>query len=1182
MSSLAIFDRFARLLSIAIFTLFTVVLAACGGETDVNAIPSTGQGAGQGGTSGGKGGSAGSSVGAGASAGSGGSAGATAGGGNAGSSANAGSGGAGAVGGSGGGGAGGAGGGQASLMAIQIAPAIATVTVGTTTMLAATALFSDGSKQDVTAAATWTSSATATATVSAGVVKGLAAGSAQITAAYMGKTASAAITVSGATAKSLIVSPASTTVSVKATSQLQATLLLSDGTSQDVSSSASWSSSNAAVASVDAKGLVLGVGAGNATITASASGLTGTSAVVVSAATLKSIAVTPTNPSIGVGVTLKLTATGTFSDGTVADVTASATWSSSNPAALTVDATGTAQALSAGTSLVSATIGAVSGATTVTIASASVTTIVVAPATAKLAVGGTAGFVATATYGDGSTSDVTTSAIWASNAAAIASVSNGAGTQGTVTGLAAGNATISASFGGASGSAQITVVAAKLVSIAISPPAPTLGKGTTTQLSAIGTYDDGSSIDITASAAWTTSDAAIVGVTNAPGAGLVTGVAAGSATISAASMGVSGSTVVTVTAATVQSIAVTPVAPSIAIGKKQNLVAIATYSDGSLVDVTQQAVWTTGDPSVADVSNASNGHGLVTAIGPGSAAITATFQGQSGAATVTVTQPMLSSLQVSPIEPSRPAGQNQQFQAIAIFTNGTQQNVTAQAAWTSSNTGVATVGSMPGNTGLATGVAPGTTTITAAYMGLTGATMFTVTSATLVSIQVSPINPTFAPGVVAQFQATAIYSDGTSQPATFQSTWQSTSPSVAQVQTNGGQKGRVTAIAMGTTDVTATFMGLTGASTVTVTGATIVSISVSPATATVPVGEKVPYSAQAIFDDGSSIDVTGQATWTSDAPSIANVQTAGMGGGGGGKGLATAIAAGSAHITATYMGLSGSATLTVTNATVTQVVISPPSPSIGPGLKVKLFAEAILSDGSSLDVTGQSTWTSSPSSVAAVSDAGGSKGLVSGIAPGDAVVTATFQGIGGSTTVHVSSATLVSIQVTPFSPTLPIGYVTAFQAVGIYSDMTTQDLTAQATWTSSDAAVAPVSDGGGTKGRVSPVAAGNAAISATLQGVTGSSSVTVTAATLQSITITPANPSIGVGKSLQLVASGDFGGGLVLDITTYVTWLSSAKTIADVSNAPNSHGLAAAFASGTTTITAARDGKSGTTTLTVP
>jgi probable HAF family extracellular repeat protein len=84
-------------------------------------------------------------------------------------------------------------------------------------------------------------------------------------------------------------------------------------------------------------------------------------------ATLKSIAVTPVNPSISVGSTQAFAATGTYSDSSTADLTNSATWSSGTLSVATIAAGGLATGVGAGTSLITATSGGVSGSTTLTV-----------------------------------------------------------------------------------------------------------------------------------------------------------------------------------------------------------------------------------------------------------------------------------------------------------------------------------------------------------------------------------------------------------------------------------------------------------------------------------------------------------------------------------------------------------------------------------------------------------------------------------------------------------------------------------------------------------------------------------------------------------------------------------------------------------------------------------------------
>src|SRR5262249_56712675 len=86
-------------------------------------------------------------------------------------------------------------------------------------------------------------------------------------------------------------------------------------------------------------------------------------------------------------------------------------------------------------------------------------------------------------------------------------------------------------------------------------------------------------------------------------------------------------------------------------------------------------------------------------------------------------------------------------------------NLTSQVTWASAAASVATIP----NTGLATAVGAGTSTISATLSGITGSTVLTVTAAALQSIAVTPANPSVAKGLTQQFTATGTYSDSSTQ-----------------------------------------------------------------------------------------------------------------------------------------------------------------------------------------------------------------------------------------------------------------------------------------------------------------------------------------------------------------------------------------------------------------------------------
>ena len=162
---------------------------------------------------------------------------------------------------------------------------------------------------------------------------------------------------------------------------------------------------------------------------------------------------------------------------------------------------------------------------------------------------------------------------------------------------------------------------------------------------------------------------------------------------------------------------------------------------------------------------------------------------------------------------------------------------------------------------------------------------------------------------------------------------------------------------------------------------------------------------------------------------------------------------------------------------------------------------------------------------------------------------------------------------TPANPSIAAGTNQQFVATGTYSDATTAVITGSVTWASATPATATISASGLAHG----VAVGTSSISATLGSVSGSTVLTVTAATLTSIAVTPANPSIVAGTNQQFVATGTYSDATTAVITGSVTWASATTSVATIS----AGGLAHAVAAGTSSISATLGSVSGSTILTV-
>ena len=322
--------------------------------------------------------------------------------------------------------------------------------------------------------------------------------------------------------------------------------------------------------------------------------------------------------------------------------------------------------------------------------------------------------------------------------------------------------------------------------------------------------------------------------------------------------------------------------------------------------------------------------------------------------------------------------------------------------------------------------------------------------------------------------------------------------------------------------------------------------------------------------------MTAAATWVSDLPAIAGVSDAGAT-----RGLVTGVASGTANIQATFGGLRGTVAVTVSPATLTSIQVTPFNETVPVGTVIPFQATGLFSDGTSTDLTATVTWQSSVGTVAAISNAPGTRGLTNALVAGITEISAVSGALTGSTTLTVTGATLTAVQVTPFNPALPVGFSRQLVATAIFSDGTNRDITAVATWTSMTQPTATVSDALATKGLVAAVAPGSSVITAQFSGRTGSTTVTVSAASLTSIAITPANPTALVGASVAFTATGTFSDTSTFDITGFVTWTSSNTGVADVSNAAGSRGQATAFAAGLTAIQAQRGTMTATTNLTV-
>ncbi len=433
------------------------------------------------------------------------------------------------------------------------------------------------------------------------------------------------------------------------------------------------------------------------------------------AVTLNSITVTPGSLTIPNGETASLGAIGTYSDGSTADITTKVTWTSADPLTATADSvTGSVTGKALGTTAVTATLdGITSNTANINVIAATLSSIAITPASVSLAKGTNTNLSAIGSYSDSSSSDISTQVTWTSISPATATV----GTHtGTVTGVAIGSTSVSASLGSiTSNDTDITVTDAILNSITITAGA-TLPKGTNTNLSATGTYSDSTTADITALVTWTSADP--LTATVGSDTGVVIGTEIGTTTVTAALDGITSNTAsIDVIAATLNSIAITPASVSLAKGTNTTLTATGTYSDSSTADLTTQVTWTSAAPATASVGVNT---GIVLATAVGSTSIYASLNGvDAPSVSVTVTPAVLTSIAITPSPVSLAKYTSTNLTATGTYSDSTTEDITNSVTWTSDAPATASVVS---NTGIVTGVAEGSTTVSAALDGVNSPT----------------------------------------------------------------------------------------------------------------------------------------------------------------------------------------------------------------------------------------------------------------------------------------------------------------------------------------------------------------------------------------------------------------------------------------------------------------------------
>ena len=674
-------------------------------------------------------------------------------------------------------------------------------------------------------------------------------------------------------------------------------------------------------------------------------------------------------------------------------------WSVEHAGIATVSQTGIVTALSPGRTRIAVSLRGQSAMVDVAVVEAPVVVVrVSAPATFVRA-GVTIALAAEALRADGSAA-TERPFIWTSSSPDVATVSS----QGAVTGLTGGNVIIAAALDGVYGTVVLSVLPTPAHLVRVMPEAGTLRIGESTQFEA--TLFDAAGREMSGyPIVWTSSEPSRVPVSSA---GVVTAIAVGTGTITATSEGLSATAVVRVSAMPVASVSVVPSSVTLAVGGSGRMVAQVLDVGGAKLN-DRIVTWGSDRPGTASVSP----DGSVIAIAEGSALITATSEGRSGAAHVLVTRAPVASLTVAPALLSLTVGGTSRIIATPRGADGVPLG-NRFITWMAGGPSVATVDA----TGLVTALAPGTALVVASVEGQSATTVVTVLPVRVAALRLTPSTATLPIGQFVQLNVTLLDDQGRVMPSV-PVAWQSSAPSVASVSSGG----LVTALTAGAVRISATVGSVAGFADLVVTSVAPARgrVVIASLNGTIHVG--VRYARQVVaqaFDASNNPVNAAQVVWSTR-----------------GAGLAVAGAGSTALVTASGTPTPGllviatmpgappvADTLSLTSdlVAVAAIDVTPSTATMGP-TEAQVVSGVVKDSAGNVVGTASGnplgqraiTWTSNSGAVL-VSPTTGAVTTVTALIPGSADVRAVLEGRTATTRITVTPPITVDTIVASSGP----------------------------------------------------------------------------------------------------------------------------------------------------------------------
>jgi len=690
---------------------------------------------------------------------------------------------------------------------------------------------------------------------------------------------------------------------------------------------------------------------------------------------------------------------------------------------------------------------------------------------------------ATAIYDDDSKEDITHQVLWSSENIEILTVSNDPVSPGLISSQNQGTTNITAHFSNISATTSATITAATLNQIEIAPLNPVLPLSMETKIQAWGIYSDGSKYNITQEVLWIIQDTSIA--TN--NSNVITPIKAGTTNISVQLDNKIANTSITVTQAQLSSITIMAEVNKIASGQGLALTAIGLFSDNTNQNITSQVTWQSSNTQVIFVSNHPENIGIIKGLQTGETSITATMSGLTGKLVMQVSNAVLKRIDINSPQQDIPTDNQTQLRAVGYYSDETSQDLTQHVTWKSRNPTVIQIDNSLKNSGLARSLNSGQSRIDATYQGITTSIQLSVTSASLAKIEITSANTQIPLGSTIQFFATGIYSDSSTKNITSDVTWHSFNSDILQIQNTENAIGLANSKTAGDTIISAALGDITDSISVKVNKAILNGIDIKSPTTTIGKGTNLILTAFANYSDGSVLDISNHASWTSSNQAVLSfLENQNK------NGKLIAKSRGTSTVSASWNAKTGTSIISVHEIDLEKIQIILDSAIIANGTHALVSAIGIYTDGSQQDLTDQVNWQSLNNNILSLSANPANNMIIANAhALGSTSLIANLTGISMSIDIDVTDSILERLVITPDNPSLTLGETFQLQAIGYFSDDTQQNLTDQVIWSISDENIATISNADGNQGLLSTLSLGTVGLEARLTDISASATLSI-------------------------------------------------------------------------------------------